>query len=447
VRGHALLENALAAAVTSRCRDPHDYAKNRQIQAFVTLCARNGRNAGVVVGVDVSRWRRVVWSLISIAVGLRCLPAFAEDDFAASLKLRGGYDTNPEFSTYSGIGGSAFIGTDVALAAATKQEGYSLGVAAESSTTNYANRLVTPALGGKVILRGTVGDDNASLSSTTTIADTNSYNLRSSDLIESVRGEVKSDSVKLFVTTEVAQSSLNQTNAIFQDFLPNPQQYLRGTIIPGVSYSSDKFELGTSVNLSVRRYSPELDDFGFRRDNERIEPFLFAKYASEEFSAFGSVSRLIGRWHDADFSNVDRTLFDASVAWRPKPFSIELTATRRAAETTFPISPITIDTALVAKASWQAADTWKLSSAVGYAASEYLDSPFRSQTRTYGVGLAHDLPENFAVGLDLTYARGTLISGERAGAVIVTTSLSKRFSPFAKAEKPGAADTTEKKGS
>ena len=43
----------------------------------------------------------------------------AEDDFIASLRLRGGYDTNPQFSTGSGIGGSAFIGTDTALAAGT----------------------------------------------------------------------------------------------------------------------------------------------------------------------------------------------------------------------------------------------------------------------------------------------------------------------------------------
>lgn len=390
--------------------------------------------------------RFVVVSVLLVGM-LRTSSAVATDDFIATLKLRGGYDTNPEFSTYSGVGGSAFIGTDTALAAAHKDEGYSVGVAAEASTTNYANRLVTPALSGKVILRGMVGDDNLNLSSTTTIADTSTYNLRSQDLVQSFRAEAKVDAIKVFVTAEGAQSSLNQTNAIFQDFLPAPQQYLRGTVIPGVSYVRDKFEIGTSVNLSVRHYAQEFDDFGYRRDNERIEPFLFAKYNSDDLTAFASVSQLFGRWHDVDFSNVNRTMFDANITWRPKPFTVELSASRRANETTFPISPITIDTNLLARASWQAADTWKLSGALGYSSIEYLDSPFVQRTSTIAAGVSHDLPNDFTVGLDVTYAMGTLISGERANAVIVTSSLTKRFSPFAGNDKAAVATTGGAKGS
>ncbi|MDH8217261.1 hypothetical protein QIG26_27940, partial [Klebsiella pneumoniae] len=72
-------------------------------------------------------------------------------------------------------------------------------------------------------------------------------------------------SIKIFTTVEGARSGLNQTNAIFQDFLPSPQVYLRGTLIPGIAYVADKFEIGASVNLSVRRYEKDLDDFGYRR--------------------------------------------------------------------------------------------------------------------------------------------------------------------------------------
>jgi hypothetical protein len=71
-------------------------------------------------------------------------------------------------------------------------------------------------LSGKVILRGTYGDETASVAATTTIADTNTYNLRSSDLIQSLKGEVKFGAIKLFTTVEGARSSLNQTNAIFR---------------------------------------------------------------------------------------------------------------------------------------------------------------------------------------------------------------------------------------
>lgn len=356
----------------------------------------------------------------------------AEDDFIASLRLRGGYDTNPQFSTGSGIGGSAFIGADTALAAGTREENYSYGVAAEASTTQYANPLAVPALSGKVILRGTYGDETANIASATTIADTNTYSLRSSDLIQSFKGEVKFGAIKLFTTVEGARSSLNQTNAIFQDFLPSPHVYLRGTLIPGIAFVGDKFEIGTSVNLSVRRYERELDDFGYRRDNERVQPFLFARYQDKDISFFGSVSNLRATFHDVDFTNVNTVLFDTNLNWRAAPFTLDLAAYRRASETTFPISPITIDAAYTAKASWQVEPKLTLTAGAGYATTDYLDSPFSAQTWTYGIGASHDLGNGYALGFDLTRAQGTLISGEKASAIIVSTSLTRKFSPFAK---------------
>ncbi|HEY4205140.1 MAG TPA: outer membrane beta-barrel protein, partial [Xanthobacteraceae bacterium] len=349
--------------------------------------------------------------------------AAAENEFAASFQLRGGYDTNPEFSSGNGVGGSAFIGTNTALAAGTRDGNTTYGVAAEANSLHYANPLVTPTLGGKVILRGAIGDDDFKLSSTTTLADVSSYNLRSTDLIQSVKAEVKVDSLKLFVTAEGAHSSLNQTNAIFQDFLPSPQQYLRGTLVPGISIVRDKVEVGVSANLSIRRYLDEFDDFGYHRDNERVQPFVFARYEDKSITAFGSVSKLYGRWHDVDFSNVDRTLFDASLSWRAAPFTLDLVAARRASETTFPISPITIDTIYSAKASWSVDSKLKILASIGYADCEYLDSPFRSRTLTYGVGVTRDLGDDLTWGVDVMRAQGTLISGERADAFIVATSL------------------------
>ncbi len=365
--------------------------------------------------------------------------AHAEDDFIASLRLRGGYDTNPQFSTGSGIGGNAFIGTDTALAAGTKEKNYSYGVAAEATTTQYANPLAVPALSGKVILRGTYGGDTANVAATTTIADTNTYNLRSSDLVQSLKGEVKFGDIKVFTTVEGARSTLNQTNAIFQDFLPTPQVYLRGTLIPGIAYVRDKFEIGASVNLSVRRYQKELDDFGYRRDNERVQPFLFAKYQDKDITVFGSISQLRGTFHDVDFTNVNATLFDANLSWRIAPFTIDLAAYRRAGETTFPISPITLDTAYTARASWQVEPKLKLTAAFGYATTDYLDSHFSAQTLTYGIGASHDLGNGYAIGLDLTRAQGVLISGDKASAIVISSSLTKKFSPFAKDTERDAA--------
>lgn len=374
-----------------------------------------------------------------VLVGLFCLqPLFlqtlgvgaaaAGDEFAATFRLRGGFDSNPEFSSGSHrVGGSAFINAATALAAGTTKDNMTLGIAAEGATTHYANPQATPATLGKVILRGSFGEDSFRINTTTTIAASDSYNLRSSDLIQSVKAESKLGSVKLFATLEGGRSSLNQTNAIYQDFLPKPQQYYRGTAIPGVSVFGETWEVGTSVNLSIRRYVDEFDDFGYRRDNERIQPFLFARYDDKTLSAFGAVSWLRGTWHDVDFSNVDRVMYEGNVAWRPKPFAIELSASRRAGETTFPISPITIDSIYNGKLSWEI-DKTTFSGSIGYVTSLYLDSPYRSRTWTYGVGIVHDLTKDFAVGFDITRAEGRLISGDHAGAFIVAASLTQRFS-------------------
>ncbi|EKS27636.1 outer membrane beta-barrel protein [Afipia felis] len=360
-------------------------------------------------------------------------PAWAEDEFVASLRLRGGYDSNPQFSNGSGIGGSAFIGTDASMAAAHKDGDASLGIAAEASQIQYANPQATPALNGKVIIRGMLGSDDLNVSSVTTISDISTYNLRSSDLIQSVKGEAKIGSFKLFATAEGARSSLNQTNAIFQDFLPEAQQYLRGTLIPGVAYACGKFEVGASVNLSMRRYAQEFDVFGYRRDNERIQPFVFAKYADKDFSVTGSLSQLRGTWHDPDFSNVKALLYEGHLHWRHDAWTLDLTAWKRANETTFPISPITIDAAYTGKLSWAATPQLTLSAAAGYTTTRYLESPFDAQTATVAFGGSYDLGNDYALGLDLTYAHGVLISGDKASALILSSSITKKFSPFAKA--------------
>jgi hypothetical protein len=384
------------------------------------------RFAGVVLGLGLC--------VATPAIGS------AEENFVASLKLRGGYDTNPEFSVH-GIGGSAFISSETAMIAGQTGDKYTLGFVGEASSTLYSNPLATPALSGKAILRGSIGDDQANLTSTTTLSDVRTYNLRSSDMIQSLKGEVRVGALKLFATGEVGRSSLNQTNVIFQDFLPSPQQYWRATVIPGVSVVGDKMEVGVSANYSVRRYLEEFDDFGYRRNNERLQPFLFARYTSKDLTAFAAISRLYGTWHDPDFTNVKRNMFEANVTWRPAPFTLEASAVRRAGETTFPISPITIDSIYSLRGTWQAYDKLKLLASAGYVTSEYLDSIYSSETATFSGGVQYDLGNDLTLGADVTYATGKLLSGIHADALIFGTSISKRFAPF---EKEPAKETSAK---
>jgi hypothetical protein len=372
--------------------------------------------------------------------GLMAAPARAEDELVGSLRLRGGYDSNPQFSN-GGMAGSAFINTEVALAAAGKQDDITWSATGEANATRYIKPGLEPSLIGKLNLRGTMGDDDLRVTTTTSFTDVSTYNQRSTDLVQAVKLETVQDKVKWFVTGEAALQRLNQTNVIFQDFLPTPLQYIRGTIIPGVSVTQGKGELGVSVNLSMRRYAEEFDLFGYRRDNERVQPFLFGRYDDGTISAFASVSQLYGTWHDVDFTNVNTTLYDGTLTWRPKPFTLELTAAKRASETTFPISPITIDTVYSAKGSWQVDDKWQLTAATGYTQSVYLDSPYKATTFTYGLGAVRDVGSGLKFGVDVTRVTGTLLNGENAQGYIVASSLTKSFSLGSGAAKKDEAAT------
>lgn len=375
-------------------------------------------------GVKVSA---AVVAMLIAGHSLACAQDRAESDFAASLRLRGGFDTNPVFANGAGVPGSAFIATDTALAGGMKTDAYTIGATVEADTVHYAEPLYAPTVHEKLVLRGTTDIAGVALRSESVIDDTDSYNLRFSDVSQTVKGEYKFDGLKLFTTAEVGRTSLNQTNAIFDDFLPVPLQFYRAVLVPGVSVTHRGFEAGASINLSVRRYTETLDLFGYRRDNERVQPFIFASYEGKAITAFAAVSRLIGTWHDVDFSPVQRTLFEGNFKYQIAPFGVELKISRRAGETSFPISPITIDSTYTAKASWQAAPKLVLSAGVGYVTTEYLDSPFSARTQTYGLGASYALASDISLGVDLSYADGTLISGDPAHGIITSVSLTKRF--------------------
>jgi hypothetical protein len=59
--------------------------------------------------------------------------------------------------------------------------------------------------------------------------------------------------------------------------------------------------------------------------------------------------------------------------------------------------------------------------------TEYLDSPFSARTQTYSLGVSYALAGDMSLGVDLSYADGTLISGDPAYGIITSVSLTKRF--------------------
>jgi hypothetical protein len=376
-----------------------------------------------------------------IVLGLLVLlagAARAEDEFLGSLQLRGGYDSNPDFSFTPGD--TALAGVNAVVVAGRSTERYVAAVSGEASYTRYRETVDAPLARYRAAFDIANKDESEfSLKSTASVTSFENYNTKSLDAIERLKLRKTSGDVQPFVTAELRYSALNESNILLNRFLPQPEIFLRGTIIPGVAVKRGEWEAGVSLNLSATRYQDELDYFGFRRDNERIEPFLFLRYSKDKFSLFASLSRLYGDWHDADFSDVRKTLYDAALSYNGEPFGFELSARRTAEETTFPISPITIDTAYAGKIARKLNEKNSLAVFGRWIEKRYLDSPFRQITRSYGLQFTHDISDKLSAGFELTRSEMQPIAGPNVDGVAVIASLTQRFGGKKRAEAESSA--------
>lgn len=374
--------------------------------------------------------------VLSVGVAMLASGAQAEELLLGSVRLRGGFDPNP--TLLPGGKSSAFTGLDGAFAAGREQDGRKVGLVGEYERTDYFSSGLVPTDRAKLSLEAeNTALENWNLRSSTLIQRTSSATLRSSDLSERVRVQWTGGAVRPFISGEVRFSSLNETNAILTTFLPEDLHYGRATVIPGVAIKLGDVEFGTSVNLSATRYLRSEDMFGFRRDNERIEPFLFYRYEGKGLTFAAAVSQLNGIWHDPDFSRVKQTMYDVSLTKKLDAFTLDLAAKKFAGETTFPISPITITTMQSAKLSWSPREEWTLAAFVKNFHTAYLDSPFSTDIRAYGVTASYALAKDWLIGAEIARINSIALNGEPVDGGSVTLSLTKKFDGLpAKSDKP-----------
>ncbi len=365
--------------------------------------------------------------IAALALG-NAIDAGAEEEFLASVRLRGGYDSSPKLQL-GGAGGSAFIGTDAAFVSAKSNGQYVAGLVGEATYTHFRNEEVEPLQRYRLAFSfANKVEDGISVRADTSALSFRSYDTHLADFEHKLRLRKLGSAWQPFVRTELRYSSLNEKNVVIGEFLPEPQKFLRGTIIPGIAWKKEAIEIGTSVSLSATRYEDRLDFFGYRRDNERIQPFLFAEYGGEKFSVSAAVSRLYGDWHDVDFTDVRRTLFHLTADYKFESYTVELAAARVATDTTFPLSPVSIDTSYSAKLSREIDDKTVAAFFVRQIGREFLDSPFRSRTESIGLEMSRELGEDTALGFEIAQLRATPIQGPAVNATAGFLSFTKRTS-------------------
>ncbi len=363
-----------------------------------------------------------------LALALQAGPAEAETEDAAlgSLRLRGGIDANPRL--LPGGRASGFAAMDGAFAIGRQAGDLKIGLIGEVERTEFTVRGLAPSERYRLALEAeSTAVPNWSLRSGTRVESERSATLQALDATQSLRVQWTGGVVRPFLMAEAGYHTLNETNAILTDFLPEPQRFARAALTPGVTVQTRDGAFGASVRAQATRYADAVDLFGYRRANERIEPFLFARYEAQGLSVSASVSHLFGFWRDVDFSRVSETLFDASLTKSMGRFALDLSASRFAGETSFPISPVTITDSYSASLTFRPDETWTLSALARSLRTRYLDSPFSAETFAYGVAASHALPGGWVVGAEMLRIDAVAINRERADGGIAMLSLARRL--------------------
>lgn len=365
-------------------------------------------------------------------------PAYSDDEFIASAQLRGGYDANPTLSPQKSGSAVAELSGNLAVAKGDASRG--IGAVGDFSRAEYTAGRTAPNERYKLEFRAMTEVDGWSLRAATRAESARNYSVQSFDATQIVKVRAPEALVRPFATVALQYSTLNETNALLGDFLPQAQRFLRGTITPGIAVKLGKAVVGISADVSVTRYTQEPDLFGFRRNNERLEPFAFLAVSDQDLDFYASISRFYGRWHDTDFSNPQETMFDVSLSKKAGPLQLGLSAQRTAQDTTFPISPIIVTTRYGAEVQLSLTDSLSVRAFGRNIRSDYLDSPFTTSTKALGLGATYDLSDGFTMGAEIARIRGSAIDGSPIEGGLAMLSLKKVIAGAA--PEPPAAPAT-----
>jgi opacity protein-like surface antigen len=367
-------------------------------------------------------------SLLVLSVLLAASPASGEEESLATVQLRGGYDANPTGLPKGAEQGSAFVTAGAAVAIGRDYAGGKVAFAGEGQHTEFASG-ITPTDRARFALETEHDLDIGWTLRTSMRADNvTSYDTRALNMVGKIKLQPSEGVFRPFVTGEVRYSTLNETNILIADFLPEPEKFVRGTIIPGFAIVHSKtFEFGVSASISFTHYLNDADPLGFDRDNTRIQPFLFATYKDDTLDVAASVSRFDGRWDDANFANVQETLYDFSLTKTLGDFKLDLAAKRSAEDTTFPYVPVTLATSAAIGLSYKLTSQTTLRVSAKNFRTDYPGVELTTKTTTFGVGASYDFAKDWTFGLDAAYQRGTLIDDESMSGAMVSFSLTRKF--------------------
>lgn len=332
---------------------------------------------------------------------------------AATIGLRGGYDTNP--IDVDGGRGSAFAGQTLSFEMLRATSDSTLSIKADSGGNVFSPKVSSPQTANSMTVEGRVAlRDDFALRGTIAVNSETSFSRKSTNALARLRADYDTTGFRAFTSVEAKMTSLNERNIFaLGGFLPEAELYSTFTSLTGGAIKTKFGEFGLSLMLAHVRFG-ELDYIGLKRTHNRIQPNFFFSSQLGPLSLEGSLSYFNARFASTwDFSNVQKVLYTAR-AKLPVGESVafEALASRGVYDTTLPFSALVLSTSYDLRGTYKFTPTSAIGAFARWKQDEYLGLFASTNAYLFGVEYGYRLPMDFVGSLTVA-ARHTKYEGQR----------------------------------
>lgn len=343
--------------------------------------------------------------------------AFASDGgqvlSAAVVGLRGGYDANPV--NRHGMRGSGFLSqsAEFETVQGNQRDGFAVSLALQNTLYEAAEFAPATTLNATFRHAMTLGEGLLLRSSVTSTAE-QTWARRAASVTWRERVDREIGRVRLFVALDARFASLNERNIFaLGNFLPYAENVATFGVLSGVAVKvGDAGEVGVSAQASRSAFRFPTDYLGMKRDNDRLQPNVFASGEWGGVKLEGSLSLAQVRFRSGDFAPIALPLFTARatvpldrIGAPFRDMTLTLATQRTLEDTTLPFSVYVLSTASDARLAYRFAGGHQVALAARHKTDVYLGLGARSVLTSLGAEYEHKLSDSLTASAALSVRR------------------------------------------
>ncbi|MGY3531774.1 hypothetical protein ACVISU_004542 [Bradyrhizobium sp. USDA 4452] len=338
----------------------------------------------------------VVASQLGVSAALaQTVPAGTVTVNAGSIGLRTGYDANPTDTL--GARGSAFATQTINYdyLRGSLQDGI-IGLSVKFTDTQYDPGVAAPSTTAIIAASGAIElAPKLALRTTLTTTVDDNWARRSHGVQLRNRVEYDTTDFRIFANVDTGINALNERNIFtLGDFLPQDENFVTRTFMPGFAYKFGTGEIGTSLVLSRVAYLAT-DIFGLDRSHNIVQPNVFFTVKSSGVDVEGSVSPYFASYDTTDFDDVKQLLYTAKAKYQAGSWTFGVGSSRTVSDTTLSFASLDVGQSNEASVSYKFDDKNAVSLLARYRRDDYLNTDLWSTTFLTGLDFAHDFGDGY----------------------------------------------------